>query len=47
MFPMLNAVHTLGFPGGLVVKSLPANARDRGSIPGWGRSPGEENGNPI
>ena len=33
------------FPGGLVVKNLPANAGDVGSIPGWGRSPGEGNGN--
>ena len=24
------------FPGGPVVKSLPSNARDAGSIPGWG-----------
>ena len=34
----------------LVVKNLPANAgdkRDAGSIPGLGRSPGEENGNPL
>ena len=33
----------------LVVKNLPAHAgdlRDVGSIPGWGRSPGEGNGNP-
>ena len=29
-----------------VVKNLTANARDMGSIPGYGRSPGEENGNP-
>ena len=34
-----------GFPGGLVVKNLPANAGDTGSIPGSGRSPGEGNGN--
>ena len=35
------------FPGGSVVKNLPARAGDMGdagSIPGWGRSPGEENG---
>ena len=34
----------------VVVKSLPANAediRDAGSIPGSGRSPGEEHGNPL
>ena len=27
-----------GFPGGIVVKNLPDNARHVGSIPGWGRS---------
>ena len=27
-----------GFPGGLVVKNLPANAGDVGLIPGLGRS---------
>jgi len=34
----------------LVVKNLPASAgdtRDVVSIPGSGRSPGEENGNPL
>ena len=31
----------------LVVKKLPANAGDTGSIPGSGRSPGEGNGNPL
>ena len=39
----------MGFPGGAVIKNLPANAgdsRDIGSIPGWGRSPGEGNDNP-
>ena len=35
------------FPGGSVVKNLPANARDPCSIPGSGRSPGIENGNPL
>ena len=29
-----------------MVKNLPANAEDAGSIPGSGRSPGEGNGNP-
>ena len=29
----------MGFPGGLVVKNLPANAGDKGSIPGSGRYP--------
>jgi len=37
----------LGFPGSLVVKNLPANAEDKGLIPGSGRSPGEGNGNPL
>ena len=38
----------LGFPGGSVVKSPPANAGDTGdvgSIPVSGRSPGGGNGN--
>ena len=34
-----------GFPGGSVVRNLPANAGDVGLIPGSGRSPGERNGN--
>ena len=37
----------MGFPGGSVVKNLPAIARDTGSIPGSGRSPGEGYGNPL
>ena len=36
-----------GFPGGSVVKNLPANAGDAGSIPGSERYPEEGNGNPI
>ena len=36
-----------GFPGGSVVKNLPVNAGDVGLIPGWGKSPGEGNGNPL
>ena len=32
-------------PNGSAVRNLPANAGDLGSIPGWGRSPGEGNGN--
>ena len=35
-----------GFLGGSLVKNLPANAGDAGSIPGLARSPREENGNP-
>ena len=34
-------------PSGSVVKNLPANARDLGSIHGLGRSPGEGNGNTL
>ena len=30
-----------------MVKNLPANGGDVGSIPGLGRSPGEGNGNPL
>ena len=38
---------TRGFPGSSVVKNLPANAKDTGSIPGLGRSPGGGYGNPL
>ena len=34
----------MGFPGGSVVKNLPANAGDVGLIPGLGRSPVKGNG---
>ena len=40
----------LGFPGAIVVKNPPANARDEidvSLIPGPGRSSGIENGNPL
>ena len=40
----------MGFPGGKVLKNLPADvrdARDVGLITGWGRSPGEGNGTPL
>ena len=30
-----------------MVKDLPTNAGDLGSVPGSGRSPGEGNGNPL
>ena len=42
-----------GFPGCTGVKNLPANAgdtrdaRDEGLIPGWGKSPGGGNGDPL
>ena len=37
----------MDFPGGSMVKNLPANAGDTGSIPGSGRSPGRGRGNPV
>ena len=49
LFPKCQVRRYLGFPDGPVVKNPSANARDAkntGSIPGWGRSPGEGNGNP-
>ena len=36
-----------GFPGGSGVKNPPANAGGADLTPGSGRSPGEENGNPL
>ena len=33
--------------GGSVIKNMPANAGDVDLIPGWGRSPGEGNGNTL
>ena len=39
-----------GFPGGTVIKNLPANAgdtRDTSSMPGLGRSPGGGHGHPL
>ena len=36
---------SMGFPGGSVVKNLPTNAGDIGSIPGLGRSLGRGHGN--
>ena len=42
--------HTTGLPSGTVVKKSQANAgdaRDTGSIPESGRSPGAGNGNPL
>ena len=37
----------LTFPGGSDSKASACNAGDPGLIPGWGRSPGEGNGNPL
>ena len=47
---VVNLYISSGFPGGTVVKTLPANAgdaRDTCSIPGSGRSPAVGNGNPL
>ena len=43
-------LHREDFPGGAVVKDRPADsgdAADLGLVPGWGRSPGGGNGNPL
>ena len=37
----------VGFPGGSADKESACNVRDRGLIPGLGRSPGEGNGNAL
>ena len=37
----------LGFPDGSVVKNPLGNAGGKGSIPGWGISPGKGNSNPL
>ena len=44
---MLHIQLLTGFPSGSVVKNLPANAGDLGSIPESERFPGEENGYPL
>ena len=37
----INKYHKNSFPGGSVVKNLPANVEDVGLVPGLGRSPAE------
>ena len=48
---LFHSIHTLrGITRGSVVRNLPASAEDAGdmgSVPGWGRSPGGGNGNPL
>ena len=39
--------HSVAFPGGSVGKECACNAGDVNSIPRWGRSPEEGNGNPL
>ena len=36
-----------GFPDGSDGKESACNTGEQGSIPGWGRFPGEGNGNPL
>ena len=36
-----------GLPCESMIKNLPGNTGDTGLVPGSGRSPGEENGNPL
>ena len=38
---------TIDFPGSSDSKASVYNVRDPGSIPGWGRFPGEGKGNPL
>ena len=44
---MHTTINKMGFPDGSVIKNPPANAGDRGSIPGLGRSVGEGNDNSL
>ena len=44
----LNSLYlTRGFPSGSDGKESACNTGDPGSIPGWGRCPGEGHGNPL
>ena len=43
----IRLLKNMAFPGASVVKNLTANAEDTSLIAGLGRSPGEENGNPL
>ena len=44
---MYDPMILLGFPGGSDGKGSTCNVGDPGSIPGLGRSPGGEHGNPL
>ena len=44
---MIPNMQHMGFPDGSDSKEFACNAGDLGLIPGWGRSPGEGNGNPL
>ena len=43
----MNKLKIISFPDDSSVKNPPANAGDAGSIPGWGISLGEGNGNTL
>ena len=43
----VKGIQALRGPSSSVGKESACNAGDPGSIPGWGRSPGEGNGNPF
>ena len=46
----VKVIGRLGFSGGSLVNNLTTNAgdaRDGDLIPGWGKSPGEQNGKPL
>ena len=42
-----HSLFSSSFPGGSDGKVSACNEGDLGLIPGWGRSPGEGNGNPL
>ena len=46
-FHLISAFRQLGFHGGSAGKESACNEGDLGSIPGFGRSPGEVNGYPL
>ena len=43
----INILDGIGFPGGSIVKSPPANVGEMSSVPGLGRSPKGGKGNPL
>ena len=47
MLWVISRSYAMGFPGGSDSKESACNAGDAGLIPGWGRSPGEGNGNSL
>ena len=44
---LITDIILLGLPGGSGGKESGCNAGDTGSVPGLGRSPGAEHGNPL